>query len=507
MQSLSAAASRSFPWSSGPECPTFPVTEAVVRFACDCGPGASPECVAGQDGAPGTFEAPLRTYAKAREVFLGQDAGHMVAFCRGGSFTIEGERDWTNARCSSNQPCVVRDYQPPNASPGLAAPILRADQGDGVTLVNGGSAEHEEGFVFLNLDFRSLSRGKNGNGFFFYNDVDDVLLCGVSIDGFAIGVHAGGSNPPTAGSDGKNARIVLRSSRVTNNGDQGWLGGCDGCGIEYTAFQNNGYNRAILNHSIYFAGTASGMFARKNHLYRSAVLDGKCRGAPLVAHGQLTGLVIEDNTVREDLGHADASCWGIAVDTGYEDRSEAFRDVLIRGNDVLNVGNLGIGLNACQGCIIEKNLVVHEQPFGSTLIAVPDRPRSANDLEMGSVLVQNNTLISRSSAGAVGIRVGGEASGHVVRNNALLSVGTGRLTCFSYDLPNARYASREGNVCHASNGSAWTEAIGKLGAWQQASGADHSSSDADPRLPATRSRFRWTRLDGVELSSQRDSRD
>ncbi|HEY8942787.1 MAG TPA: right-handed parallel beta-helix repeat-containing protein, partial [Polyangiaceae bacterium] len=413
----------------GSECPALPVPEGNTYFVCDCAPGASPSCNPGDDRAAGTREAPFRSYSKARDTFRQMQAGQTVALCRGGAFTVDEDRDWTNGRCESGQPCVLRDYDPPGAKAALGLPILRVADGDGITLVNGGLAEHEEGFVFMNLDLRSASRGRRGNGFFLYNDVDDVLMCGVSIDGFAIGVHSGGANESGPESDGKNARVVLRNARLSNNGDQGWLGGCDGCGIANSTFENNGFNRAILNHSIYFGGTGVEMFALYNDLYRSAIVGGKCQGAPIVAHGQLTRLRIEGNTVREEAGKADPTCWGIAVDTGYEDRVEAFHDVVIRGNDVINVGNVGIGLNACQGCVIEDNLIVHEQPFSSSLIAVPDRARSPNDLAMGAVSIRRNTLIVRAPSEVIGIRLGDEGEGHVVVDNALLSLGGGRLVC------------------------------------------------------------------------------
>lgn len=488
---------------SGRQCPNLGQVASTTRFVCDCQSGASPGCVRGDDTALGTENAPLRTYSKAREMFRNFGAGQSVAFCRGGSFHIEGERDWTNARCTSERPCGVRDYTPPSGG-NWPAPILRASEGHGFTLVNGGAAEHEEGFVFMNLDLRSTSGGKDGNGFFFYNDVDDVLACGVSIDGFAIGLHTAGANPPGPGSDGKNARIVLRNSRVTNNGDQGWLGGCDGCGVEYTSFENNGFNQAILNHSIYFGSVgATGMFALHNELYRSAIVDGKCQGAPLVVHGQIQSLRIEGNTVREEIGRAEPTCWGIVVDAGYEDRKEGFQDVTIRGNDIINVGNVGVGVNACQRCVIEENLLIHEQPFGSTLISAPNRRRSADDLEMGSVLVRNNTLFVRSAADSVGVQLGGEGEGHVASKNALLSLGTGGFACFAYDLAPASYGERNHNVCYATSGASWTDRIRELSAWQKTSRADRASTDDDPRKTPGSARFRWRLRDGSSLIDSR----
>lgn len=237
----------------GATCPDIGLDASKVYYVCDCREGADASCVPGDDGNAGTASAPFRTYERARQAFEGLEAGQTVAFCRGGSFDIQGERRWVNPRCTASEPCVVRDYDPSGGKRDLARPILRASEGDGFAFEDGAEADHEEGYTFLNLDVRSRSGGQSGNGFFIYNDVDDVLVCGTDITGFGIGFHVAGSNAPAAGSDGKNARVVLRNARVADNGDQGWLGGCDECGVEYSTFENNGFKQPVLNHNIYFS--------------------------------------------------------------------------------------------------------------------------------------------------------------------------------------------------------------------------------------------------------------
>lgn len=488
------------PQGSAFACPDVGLSASRVQFVCDCQEGASAGCVAGDDSAPGTEEAPFRSYARARQAFSEMNAGETIAFCRGGSFDIEGDRRWVNARCQAGEPCVVRDYSPAGVGEDAPKPILRATQDHGFSFEDGGNSDHEEGYVFLNLDLRSSSRGLSGNGFFFYNDIDDVLVCGTAMDGFAIGFHVAGSNAPAPGSDGANSRIVLQNATLTNNGDQGYLGGCDGCGVEYSSFENNGFNRVVLNHNIYFgARGAKDMFARHNQLYKSAIVDGKCEGASLVVHGRIDGLLIEGNQIREDVGAAAPGCWGIAVDTGYAGEAEAFNDVVIRGNSVTNVGNMGIGLNACQGCTIENNVVVQEQPMESTLVSVPDRSRPSEDQPMDAVTVRNNTLVARSSSNVVGISLGGEGRGHVAVSNALLSLGSGNFDCFQYDLPDQEYGARDNNLCHAASDASWTGDGATLGAWSAASTADRASSVADPLFVSSRAPFDWTPAEGSPL--------
>lgn len=52
---------------------------------------------------------------------------------------------------------------------------------------------------------------------------------------------------------------------------------------------------------------------RGNTLYQSAMYDGKCGGAPLVVHGKLDGLLIENNLIKEDKGKVSQYCYGLGV--------------------------------------------------------------------------------------------------------------------------------------------------------------------------------------------------
>jgi len=458
-----------------------------IFYVCDCGQDSDGDCQPGDDAAVGDGpEAAWQTYEKARSEFANLAAGDSIVLCRGGAFAIEpsaGTR-WVNAQCLADQPCILRDYEPPWATGDEGRPIVQA-VGDtwAFALEDGGDADHEEGYVFLNLDLRGTG---DGQGFFIYNDIDDVLICNVSIDSFSLGVHVAGSNAPAQGSDGLNERIVLRKSQITNNGGQGWLGACNGCAVEACTFENNGFALATFNHNIYFSGSSEGvahdMRAVGNDLYRSAVVTGACDGVSLVVHGQHDGLLIEGNTVREDVGAATGGCWGIAVDTGYGE-AELFRNVTIAGNRVINVGNVAIGLNACENCVIENNVVVHEQDFNTTAIAVPNRARGDDDLPMTGVTIRNNSVFIGAASGGRGVALGGEGADHLLVSNAVHYAGTsGGWSCFRLDLALSAYAAVDHNLCFfpGAGGGEWIEGQGDLGAWQASSSLDGSSAVADP---------------------------
>src|SRR5438067_13550938 len=104
-----------------------------------------------------------------------------------------------------------------------------------LSFANDGSTSHEEGYQFLNIEFD----GSGGTGVFVYDDIKDVLLCNLVLNGFldAIDVE-GASGTVAAGSDGLNARITVRGSQIINNGDMGFIGACSGCSLEYNYFDH-----------------------------------------------------------------------------------------------------------------------------------------------------------------------------------------------------------------------------------------------------------------------------
>jgi hypothetical protein len=457
---------------------------------CDCAAGADADCVAGDDGATGSIADPWQSYETARTTFGSLAPGDAIRFCRGGAWQVSAGTRWVNGICRAEQRCVVGDYTPGWASGDEQRPIIvRADGNHAFALEDGGDAEHEEGYLFESLDLRSPSG--TGNGFFLYNDIDDVEIRDVSIRGFGIGVHLAGSNPCSADPecDGRNERIVLRRATVTDNEAQGWLGASSGTQILDSTFEGNG-TVAVFDHNIYVSGSSGGqtegMVVRGNRLYRSALdRSGTCRAVSLVVHGQHRDLLIAGNEVWEDVGRAGPGCWGIAVDPGYGS-AEGFIDVTIRGNRVSHTGNVLIGVAACQGCVIENNVIVHAQDYGARAIAAPDRDLGPGDLEQDRVVVRNNSIWIAGGGGSA-IHLGGQGDEHQAVSNAIHYAGTsGSFNCFELGLPLAAYAAIDHNLCHtpAAPAAEWADGHGDLAAWVAASGFDASSSTNDPGFAA-----------------------
>jgi hypothetical protein len=465
--------------------------KAPVHYVCDCGPGADKGCVPGADSNDGRSPAhPWRSFDRAEDAFRTMAAGDTLAFCRGGVWSGDPHQ-WVNGACRAGHPCTVRDYTPPSAKGGQ--PPAPKIVGATISFANGGNAEHEEGYRFMNLELEG-TRGAE-DAIFVYNDVTDVELCNLDIHGYMIGINVQGGLEPAPGSNSQNARVSLRGSRVTDNKELGWLGACSACVVADNLFDHNG-GASMTDHNVYLAGPRDykghlypivGMKVTGNKLRRSSRGAGTaCKGTSLVVHGIYQDLLIEGNDILEEFGGAADSCWGIAVATAYQD-AEAFRDVTIRRNRVVDMGNTSITLTSCAHCTIEDNLVIQTQPaFGAFGIVAGNRGQGRDSIDppMDAVTIRYNTVILAGKSRrdeSLGIVTPDEGTGHVIVGNAIL--GAGKFwSCFTGDLrPPAIQADY--NLCwNHRTPDAWWGGLGSL-AKAQAAGLDRHSQARDPKLP------------------------
>lgn len=457
-----------------------PGADAAVWHACDCAAGADADCVAGDDANPGSPASPWRSAAAVRARFLSMAAGDQVRLCRGGAFESHGLGNWYNTRCRADQPCVLGDYLAPFSSGDEGRPILRMlSDVSAIALANGGDALQDGGYLVEGLHL--IGAGDQGNGVFLFNDVDDVELRDLEIQGFGIGVHQAGSNPCRADQpcDGRNQRIVLRASSIHHNSGQGWLGGDSGTQILDNHFESNG-TRPVFDHNIYLSAPMGvGVNVLRNTLYRSALdPQGACQGTSLVVHGRFRDLRIEHNLVREDPGAAGQGCWGIAVTPGYAS-AERFENVTISGNRVHDVGNVLIGLSACINCRVENNLLTSSQPFEVRAIIAPACCGGAGDALMQALDVHNNSIHLASHGGSA-ITIGNEGGLHRVSHNAIELSGNSGFSCFSIAAP-AVLAWFDRHRCGGSQpGLPWVAQVGALGTWATQTGFDQQSAAVLP---------------------------
>jgi len=463
-------------------CPDDPAPGITTYYVCDCGKGADRDCTAGSDSNAGTSpDQAWRTFGKAQAQFGALQAGARIEFCKGGVLDVKGVSRWVNGNCKADNRCVVASYAPPWASGDAARPVINSPAGQhGVAFDDPANADHEEGYVFAGLELVGAGTDAD-NGFFVYNDVDDVLICDMYIHNFGIGIQLAGGNTPNPGADEHNERIVVRDSIINDCSGDGWLGGDNGSTIEHTHFENNGFGKATFNHNIYLSMSgADGIRVVGNDLYKSTFINGQCQGVSLVGHGVTTNLTIEGNTVHEDLGTVTQGCWGIAIDPGYSS-AEMFSNVTIRGNTVQDLGNQSIGVAACHGCVIENNVVLNHQGINAAAILVPVSGSDAGDWTCDQITIRNNSI---DIDGGQAIGLVDEGKGHVVTNNAIYNAGQGNggVGCFRLNLPASAYGAVDNNVCFTNDKGEWVIGKGQLSAWTAASGFDAQSIQVDPQF-------------------------
>jgi len=384
-------------------------------------------CDTGDDANMGKSETqPFKTHTKAMSMFSKLYAGDNILYCRGGKFYADTFTRIANTKCGPQNVCTIGDY----GSESKPKPIIYAVGQTPFNFQNGGDSKSDGGYVVKNLDLIAIE--KSGSGIMLYNDVDDIVMDNLQIEGFNVGVYSAGANNPSSGNQA-NDRVVLKNSTIINNKKQGWLGGCNDCLIENNHFENNG-SLAVFDHNIYIDSPIKkqtfynrGITVRGNTLTKSNMVDGKCSGTSLVVHGIIKDLVIDNNLIKEEVGKVSDHCWGIGVDPG-NSLDESFVGVKITNNKLLNVGNTGIGCASCVNTLISNNTIIDEGNILRSGISVPDK-KSEDNTKSNNLIIEKNKIILNHELG-YGIVLGG-SNQFVVRNNDISTNKTeSRSSCF-----------------------------------------------------------------------------
>jgi hypothetical protein len=167
-----------------------------------------------------------------------------------------------------------------------------------------------------------------------------------------------------------------------------------------------------------------------------------------------------------------------------------FPGAVIRGNRVINVGNLAIGATNCPDCVIEDNVIVQEQPIDQwryfTGISLP--VSEGGFLANTNVKIRNNSIYisSEITSGIGAIYLGGPdgGTGNVLVNNAVHYAGTsGGVSGFELKPATATCAVMDNNIFYSPNSpnSKWEGSRGQtLAQWRALTGFDVHSSTANP---------------------------
>jgi len=444
-----------------------------VYYYCDCGDGADPDCVSGNDANAGTSPAfPRQTIGNAIARYSSLSADETIAFCKGGAFNASGNYRIGSSRCKKGTTCNdLREYSPTTFA-GIAKPTINySSGGNPLFRIMGDSG----GIRFLNLKLRG-DGGTNGNhGFFFYDGAHDVTMCNLDMENFSIAVY---NESGHRDSEAPTSNIKFTGNHVINSKGMGYLGGGMNDDISFNYWEGNG-SSTVGEHTIYLASVKMLKNVRLIGNYVKGQYGPICNGAPFEAHMAVDGLKVKGNIIDISGTASTGGCWGIEFNNITDAPEPIYhRNAEFSGNVIRNGGNLALTVSGCPDCVIENNLIINETPIQSRGIRVassPARPGSADDVNTRNI-IRNNTIWygPNDNGGGTGIEVGTEGKGHIIANNTISYTnpstgGHGPFNCFKYPLPSGSYAFINNNHCFSVADYNWEASHGSLTAWKLAS--------------------------------------
>lgn len=387
-----------------------------VYFFSDCQAGAEAGCKPGDNGNKGTSAtAPMRDL---RGVDVNRlPAGTRLLFARGGA--------WANFRVllrnidlTAEQPLVFDSYEPPGG--GVAPPLLKA--GGGLAAFEFGTyndAANDGGYTIRNLKIDG--GGTVEWGLWLRNDVHHVTVENTEITGFKIGVHS------TATGRVGNTFFTLRDSHVHHNSGMGLLGTGDDMTIEGNTFRANNFSGSNRDHAIYLASSGREtrrVSVRRNTFADNSVVNGVCSGGNFTVHGRFDGLLFEGNTITQEA--SSGGCYGISITPAYAS-AEWFKNTVVRGNTIVNVGHCAVCVASAPGVVVEDNVIVNTRATFQAGVTLPEFEPGPGDAPDEGALIRNNTVYytqPQSGSAAVSLRAGAGAGVRVVSNLAVFESGS-----------------------------------------------------------------------------------
>lgn len=391
--------------------PAPPPTGTVYYFS-DCQPGAAAGCVAGSNSNPGTLASPKRNLEGFN--YNAQPAGTTLLFKRGGAW-LTALITLNNPNTTAAAPLVFDAYGTGDK------PLIRVPSGFTGNMFNlggnWGNTNNDGGYVIRNLKIDG--DGTGDWGFWFVQNVRDVVIENNEVTGFRIAINSNDGTP--YGVRG----ITLRNNNIHHNRAMGLLGHYDDMLIEGNTFEANNFGGSTFDHGTYIGG-GNNITLRNNRYVRNSVVDGVCRGGNMTFHGQIDGLLIEGNEIVQD--DATDGCWLMSITQGYSS-AEWFRNAVVRNNVLKNCGNTCMAAQSAPGILVEGNVVINDRATAQTAfgIGAGPGPWADGDAADANATVRDNVVCRRAS-GASGAVVslnspGGTATNNVLRTGADASTG------------------------------------------------------------------------------------
>jgi len=454
--------------------PPTPSPTGAYYFS-DCQSGAQAGCTPGDNTNNG------HTPGTARQNLTGFDvnavpAGTQLLFSRGGA--------WTNFRvtlrnlyATPTQPIVFDSYTP--AWGGSALPWLKVSHFVGFEFGRYNDTENDGGYIVRNLKLDGENVGDWGA--WLRTTTRNVTLENLEITGFEIAVHA-----VNEGATG-NTAFALRNSNIHHNSGMGLLGAAYDSVIEGNVFANNNFSGSAFNHAIYLGSgsrESRNVTVRNNTFTNNSTVNGVCTGGNVTVHGQWDGLLFENNRIEQV--ESTGGCYGFSITTGYT-TAEWFRNVVVRNNTIVNLGNCAVCVDAAPGIVIENNNIFKQWPTYHAAVVIAGDAKTGGDAEDTGAIIRNNTVYLSQAVGfneAIAIRAHSGTDIQVVSN--LIYNGAGSQPthqCFGHTAL-SNFAAFRNNLCHHAGGNgAWSASYATL-AGAQAVGFDIDGLSSDPQFAA-----------------------
>lgn len=367
--------------SPAPSTQPMPASGPTYYFS-ECSSGAHAACVEGNNANDGrTAAAPKRNLEGFNVNAL--PAGARLLFARGGAWANFRIVPLENANVTAAQPLVFDAYG------SGALPWLRTPSGNAIEFGRWQSTINDGGYVLRHLKFD----GNPGAAWALWlrDNVHHMTIENVEFTGFDIAIHVQSAAPHGV------RHLTLRDSRIAYNRAMGILGQFSDSVLEGNTFERNNFSGSAFNHAVYLSGSAHGgrdNVIRGNRFLHNSVVDGVCMGGNVTFHGQMDGMLIENNRIEQTA--ATGGCYGFSVTTGY-DTPEWFRNFVLRGNTVINVGYCSYCINAAPGIVVEDNLSYNAQTFYHAGVRIGG-DIGTGDAADGGAVVRNNTACFPSNA-------------------------------------------------------------------------------------------------------------
>jgi len=260
-----------------------------------------------------------------------------------------------------------------------------------------------EGFLVDNVNYDYIgARTGTPSCFFTYNGIkSSVHVKRCIIQNYRTALDY---NTKAADSQNYDARII--GNLIIDNYQQGWLGSSSESNIENNVWRNNGHNGGAGNnrsHNFYCSGSRANnipfdpnfivrdLVFRGNDVSQAAMNTGKAQGTEIVFHGQIDGVLIEDNYIHNTIAESNGGNYGIDITSGYNTQ-ERLNNFTIRYNRIENAGNKLIALSALTNSLVELNTLVADAPISNRGISFIQERSTPGTVATDNVQVLNNYI-------------------------------------------------------------------------------------------------------------------